>query len=85
MVQVCTAIASGPDLGWGTGGQRPRTNAGPPTKPFNTRTYRSILDYSELSNPTQCVLTGAGSPLCPPLNFTFTYKVELVTFRLVIR
>jgi len=48
-------------------------------------TYRTILGYSELSNPIQCVLTGAGSPLCPHLNITFTYKLELVTFRLVIR
>jgi len=54
------------DLGWGPGSPvlRPHTNTGPPTKPFKTRTYRTILDYSELSNPIQCVLTGAGSPLC---------------------
>jgi len=38
------------DLSWESG-PIPPTNAGPPTKPFNTRTYRSIRVYRELSNP----------------------------------
>jgi len=48
---------AGPDLGLGTRGlgARPPTNTGPPTKPFNTRTYRPMLGYSEYypiqSNP----------------------------------
>jgi len=61
---------SGSDLEWS-----PFTNTRPPTKPFNTiGLFWTIVNY-----PIQCVLTVAGSPL----NITFTYKWELVTFRLV--
>jgi len=64
-----------------------------PTKPPpNTCLPPSLLTQGRIglfwtivNYPIQCVPTGAGSPLRPHLNITFTYKLELVTFRLVIR
>jgi len=81
-----SCLVTGGDLGWGPQRPEPPTNTGQDLPPsLLTQGRIGLFWTSELSNPIQCVLTGSGSPLCPHLNITFTYKLKLVTVRLVIR